>query len=548
MRNTVTSPQRAHTFRAGGQWTHDTLSSQVRDHSRARGDRVAVVDRNGQRRRTYAELDRDAAAVAAALQRLGVGAGDVISVQLPNCYEGAVTAVAVQSVSAVLNPLLPNYRVRELSHVFRTATPKAIFVPAQHRGFSFPTMLDAVEAETGISPARFILGDHGQFGADNHVSLDAVLDWPNEQTGPLSRQDASAVSELIFTSGTEATPKAIMHSEETANFAVRTLFEDLEINDNHVAWMPSPIGHSTGFNYGIRAALVHGRKLVLQDQWDASDAIENIQRDDCSYTLAATTFLRDLVEECERTSTTLTGLTRFGCGGAPVPPELVDRANAVGIEVLRLYGSTEVLCATWNRPDSPKTKKRTTDGYPLSHTEVQLRDSAGRIVVGPGEGELFTRGPHTSVGLFDDAERQAAIYEPDGWVRSGDLVTIDEDGYLSVIGRSKEIIIRGGINIAPREIEDLIAAFPEVVSVAVVGVPDPRLGERSFACVVLRSGTSLSLDDMSHRLKLAGLATYKLPEGVTTVDEFPMTPSGKIQKFELVRRLVSLQASATEVR
>jgi non-ribosomal peptide synthetase component E (peptide arylation enzyme) len=191
-------------------------------------------------------------------------------------------------------------------------------------------------------------------------------------------------------------------------------------------------------------------------------------------------------------------------------------------------------------------KKQSTDGYALSHTELQLRDADGHVLDGPGEGELHTRGPNTSVGLLDDPEREASIYLPDGWVRSGDLVSIDSDAYLTVVGRSKEIIIRGGVNIAPREVEDMIATFPEVASVAVVGLPDARLGERSCACVVLRPGSSLSLEDVSLRLRTAGLATYKHPEAISTFDALPMTPSGKIQKFELVRRIVTSQPSTRE--
>ena len=280
--------------------------------------------------------------------------------------------------------------------------------------------------------------------------------------------DSAAVSELIFTSGTEATPKAIMHTEETANFAVRALFSDLGLDSGTVVWMPSPVGHSTGFNYGIRAALYHGSPLVLQDRWDAADAAELVAEFGCQYTLAATTFLDDLVGHCERAGITLPSLTHFGCGGAPVPGPLVARAQQVGICVLRLYGSTEVLCATWNRPDSPAAKRAGTDGYALQHTDIEVRDEDGKTLAPPAEGELHTRGPNTSVGLAYDPERTAATYLDGGWVRSGDLVRIDAEGYLTVVGRKKEIIIRGGVNIAPREIEDMLSEFPEVRQVAVV--------------------------------------------------------------------------------
>jgi acyl-coenzyme A synthetase/AMP-(fatty) acid ligase len=538
----VTAPEHAGQFRSTGQWNADTLSARLLHHARERGNATAVVDRGGARRKTYAELGQDASRVGRMLRDLDVAPGDVVSIQLPNCYEAVVAAVAAQSIGAVINPLLPNYRAHELRHVFRTARPKAIFSPAVYRGWDFRPMLDEVRATSGVPAVHVVLGAEG----GGEVSMDQTLERPVEPSsipGPVS---AAAVSELIFTSGTEATPKAIMHTEETANFAVRVAFSDLGVSRDQTVWMPSPVGHSTGFNYGIRAALVHGSTLVLTDVWDASDALATILRDGCTFTLAATTFLRDLVEECERTGTRVPEFTHFGCGGAPVPAELVERADAVGICTLRLYGSTEVLCATWNRRESPLAKRLTTDGCALSNTDLELRDDQGTRIATPGEGELYVRGPNASVGFFADEERTAATYLADGWVRSGDLVRIDGDGYLTVVGRNKEIIIRGGVNIAPREVEELIAGFPEVVSAAVVGIPDPRLGERSCACVVIRPGQSLELSTMVSRLTAAGLATYKLPEELEPVDALPMTASGKVQKHEIVRRVLGARKQMSD--
>jgi acyl-coenzyme A synthetase/AMP-(fatty) acid ligase len=477
--------------------------------------------------------------VAQMIRAHGVGPGDVVSIQLPNRYETVVVMVAAQAVGAVINPLLPNYRAHELSHVFQTASPRMAFTPAVYRDWDYRSMVDGLRVATG-TPLVHVVVDDDNGGGD--VQLQDVLAGPSAP-GDLDPVTVSSdVSEIIFTSGTESTPKAVMHTEETANFAVRTAFGDLGLAADAVVWMPSPVGHSTGFNYGVRAALYHGRKLVLQDRWDSSFAVELIQREKCSYTLAATTFLDDLVHECERTGTRLPTMTHFGCGGAPVPAPLVEQAAESGVRVLRLYGSTEVLCATWNRPNSPFEKKAQTDGRALSHTEIQIRDDAGGVLPVPAEGELHVRGPNTSVGFFEDPERTAATYLADGWVRSGDLVHVDGDGYLTVVGRKKEILIRGGINIAPREIEDLVVAFPEVRQVAVIGVPDTRLGERSCACVVLADGAALDLDTMTSRLRAQGVATYKLPEQIEIVDHLPSTASGKVQKHELLKRVLEVSS------
>ncbi len=351
-------------------------------------------------------------------------------------------------------------------------------------------------------------------------------------------QQPGAVSELIFTSGTEAAPKAIMHTEQTANFSVRVAGEDLGIGEGDVVWMPSPIGHSTGFNYGVRFALYHGLPLVLQDRWDAGVACDLIAARGASYTLASTTFLQDVVAEAERRGDRRLGsMTRFGCGGSPVPPELVRRAAACGIGVLRLYGSTEVLVATWNRPGTPAGQAVNTDGPALRDVEVEVRDENGEVAAPGAAGEIHIRGPNTCVGFYRDPARTAATFGPGGWLRSGDLATMDEDGFLTVVGRKKEIIIRGGLNITPREIEDLLLDFPEVDRAAVVGLPHERLGERVCACVVLAPGAALDFETMVERLRAIGLATFKLPERLEVLDSLPVTASGKVQKFEIVDRL-----------
>jgi acyl-CoA synthetase (AMP-forming)/AMP-acid ligase II len=521
----VTPPARAAQLRADGLWTTETLSGRVAAMAVEPGASVAVVDRLGERSRTYAQLAADAAALAARLADHGVASGAVVAVQLPNWYETVVAAVAVNALGAVINPLLPNYRAREVAHVVTTARPAAILTPALYRGFDHRELVADVTAATGLRPYHLVVEETGIDGA----GTDPVA------LRPVAR--ASDVSELIFTSGTEATPKAIMHTEETANFGARSLFAALGLGADTAVWMPSPVGHSTGFNYGLRMALVHGAPLVLQDRWDPADAMALVSAYAGRYTLAATTFLEDLVGACERAGTRLPSLTHFGCGGAPVPAPLVARAEAVGIQVLRLYGSTEVLCATWNRPDSPAEKRGTTDGYALPHNEIQVRDDEGRVLAPPAVGELHVRGPNTSVGFFADPERTAATYLPDGFVRSGDLASLDADGYLAIVGRKKEIIIRGGVNIAPREIEDLIADFPEVRAVAVVPVPDERLGERGCACVVLQDGATLDFETTVGRLRATGLATYKLPERFVILDDLPRTASGKVQKHEILRRL-----------
>ena len=520
----VTSAARREAYLRAGLWDETTLPQRVALHALQKPEAIAVVDENGSY--SFARIAAEAAAVAAAFADLGVTEGSVVSVQLPNRYETVVIAVAALSLGAVVNPLLPNYRVHELAHVLRTVRPTVICTPAEYRGFDHRVMIDQVVAATDVSVRHVVVGGDpgpGRVGFADLVASTDVAAVPLGGGGP-----AKAVSEVIFTSGTEAQPKAIMHTEQTANFSVRVAFTDLGMTDTDVVWMPSPIGHSTGFNYGVRFALYHGLPLVLQDRWDGAAAAALVAQHNCSYTLAATTFLQDLIAAAEAAGTSLDSLRLFGCGGAPVPAHLVDFAAEHGVQVLRLYGSTEVLVGSWNRPTSTIDQRRGTDGLPMTDVEMTVRD-----------GELWTRGPNTCVGFFADQARTAESFDIDGWVRSGDLVSIDDDGYVTVVGRKKEIIIRGGINIAPREIEELLLAFAEVERAAVIGLPDERLGETMCACLVLAAGSTLDFDTMVARLRDGGLATFKLPQRLEVLAALPTTASGKIQKHEIVQRLAA---------
>jgi len=535
-------PARAARYQRDGRWDDTTLAGQVARHASSRPEALAVVDGSGEYR--YGELSAAARRLAAHLRKCGVASGDVVSSQLPNRFEAVAAAVAVQSLGAILNPLLPGYRERELTHVFEVARPKVIFTPDSYRGFDHVPLIDAVRAQTGSDPVHIVVACEGTEPSDTNRRCRFEEAMASDPVEALEPGDAAAISEVIFTSGTEAAPKAVLHTEQTTNFSVRAAYQDMALTPDDVVWMPSPIGHSTGFNYGLRMALYHGLPLVLQDRLDPDDALALIERWGCSYTLAATTFLQDLVDRAQAQERNLSALRCFGCGGAPVPPDLVRAAAGVGICVLRLYGSTEVLVATWNRGDAPIAKRTDTDGSPITGVEITLRNEEGEDVAAGERGEIFTRGPNTCVGFLDDPEREARTISPEGWVRSGDLAVMDEDRHLTIVGRSKDIIIRGGLNIAPREVEDLLLGFDEIERVSIVGVPDARLGERCCACAVLRPGATIDLATIVNRLRELGVATHKLPERLELLDTLPATASGKIQKFRLTERFAESDSSA----
>jgi acyl-CoA synthetase (AMP-forming)/AMP-acid ligase II len=539
----VTSDERRAGYQRAGHWNETTLSAYACSHAETKAAGTAVVDLDGGRTATYGELQTDVDRFAGYLTELGVTTGDVVSVQLPNWYETVVVDLAILTVGAVLNPLLPLYRERELRHILAASASRAFVTSDEYRGFPHAELAASLRHEIPTLLHHVIVPNPE---GDRDAFRDRLRKFQSYQS--TTRAAAGAVSELLFTSGTEAAPKAVMHTEQTAGYAARAASAAMAMTPQDIVWMPSPLGHSTGLNYGLRIAITNGVPLVLQDRWSADSAARLVERHGCTYTVAATTFAADLIEHARSMrSCDLSSLRLFGSGGAPVPPETVLEAARHGIRLLRLYGSTEVLVATWNRPDGSEEKRVTTDGVPLPGVELRVLDATDRPVIGE-RGEIYVRSPSTSVGFLADPDRTAATFDADGWVRSGDLGVIDADGFLTIVGRRKEIIIRGGLNIAPREIEDVICELPAVEKVAVLGLPDERLGEITCACVVLRPGAELALDELIAELKTRGLATFKLPQRLEIVDELPCTATGKVQKHRLVAALTADSAEAAAIR
>jgi acyl-CoA synthetase (AMP-forming)/AMP-acid ligase II len=524
----VTTPEREAALLKAGWWDDVTISDRLSLHAHEQPEAIAVVDPTSGDRATFARLAADAARVAAFLGDSGVEPGEVVALQLPNWYSSIAIALGCLQAGAVVNPMLPIYRSHEIRHMLHVGRAKVIFTPSRYRGFDYEEMIESMRGDLPRLTRHVVVGPDSDvcerlFGRYHQV--------------PQSRRGAGEICELMFTSGTEAEPKAIMHSERTLNASARATTEALGITASDVVWMPAPIGHATGFNHGMRLAVYHGLKLVLQDIWDPFEGARLVSAEHCTHTLLATTFLRDLIGARRAGADDVSSLRLFGCGGAPVTPGLVREAEEVGIGCLRLYGATEVLVATWNRPASPLTKRLHTEGPPLDGVELAVRDDGGRPLVGE-PGELFVRSPSGCLGFFHDPVRTSMTFGDDGFIRSGDLGVLDEEGFFTIAGRKKEIIIRGGLNIAPREIEDLLADVQGVRQVAVVGLPDDRLGEITCACVVLEPNANLSLEAAVEHLKAAGLATFKLPQRLEIVDMLPTTATGKIRKQVLVARLL----------
>jgi acyl-CoA synthetase (AMP-forming)/AMP-acid ligase II len=350
------------------------------------------------------------------------------------------------------------------------------------------------------------------------------------------------VHEVIFTSGTTGEPKGVMHTPNTVLAIVYPVIERLDLSERDVVLMASTFAHQTGFLYGYCLTFVLGATGVWLDVWEAGAAARLIEAERVTFTMGATPFLHDLASV--PADHDLSSLRVFISAGAPIPRPLVRLARArLGCHISPGWGMTENGLVTCNGVDAPEEKVFTTDGCPVRGMELAIVDGEERPLAPGEEGELLVRGPSQFVGYFRRPDFTRESHTADGWFRTGDRGRLDGDGYLSITGRSKDLIIRGGENIPVAEVENVLFTHPKIAGVAVVGMPDPRLGERACAVVIPKPGQSLTLPELVAWLEERQLARQKFPERLELVGEFPMTPSGKVQKFRL-RQLVSERLSA----
>jgi acyl-CoA synthetase (AMP-forming)/AMP-acid ligase II len=286
---------------------------------------------------------------------------------------------------------------------------------------------------------------------------------------------------------------------------------------------------------GILRVLVHGTPTVVMESWDPALAARLVDDYRLTYGVGAPVQLTGLLDEQARGTASLATLSEFMTGAANVPPALIRRADRAGITAYRCYGSSEHPTVSTGTIEDPLDKRATTDGRIIAGSEVRIVDDEGDDLPPGVDGEIASRGGELFLG-YTDAALDAEAFLPGGWFRTGDVGRLDDDGYLTITDRKKDVIIRGGENISSKQVEDVLAEHPAVADVAAVGVPDPVMGERVCAVVVLRPGHRLDLDAVRAHFAGSGLARQKTPEFLELVDEFPRTPSGKIQKFDLRRR------------
>lgn len=504
---------------AQGYWGRATLADALEDAARDTPERIALVD--GDYRLSCAELHRQATALAHALHAR-IPPGSVVSFQLPNWHEAAVIYLGATLAGMVANPILPSLRDRELRFILEDADSRVVFIPPDFGGYDYVPMLRRVTAQLESAPDVVVVrGD----GGPDEIPFRSLLTTPRTPE-PLPTLDADAVRMILYTSGTTGRPKGVLHSHNSIHALIRQIREHWFVSPGDVFLVASPIAHIGGSIYAFEAPLLLGTTAVLMDRWHAESAVRIMRAQRCTHMAGATPFLEQLLAAAQRAHTRLPDLKLFICGGASVSPSLIRSATAYfeAAVVTRVYGSTEVPVTTIGAPRD-RDRAADTDGR-VGVAEVRLIDD-----------EIRVRGPQMLVGYLHPEDEDGS-FDADGYFRTGDLARWVGDGYLVVTGRAKDMIIRNGENISPKEVEDVLTNHPGIAEIAVVGLPDHRTGERACA-VVVAAGPGPDVHDLRRFLEAAGVARFKAPEQVVIWAGLPKNDAGKILKHRIRAELMA---------
>jgi cyclohexanecarboxylate-CoA ligase len=522
------------------------IFTQVAAAARQRPDAVAVVsvgpDHEPQTL-TWRELYEGAQQTAALLRALGVQPGEPVAYQLQNRVEFVTLSVAITMVGAVCEPLMPIFRERELQFMLNRSHARVLFVPARFRRYDHhrlaQTMQERCPALEHVvtfdldydeQVARAAAGKQVAGAAAAPAGAAAV-------TGP--SPDLDGIAQLLFTSGSTGEPKGVLNSHRALNRAIAIHTRHFGLTADDVIYSPSPLAHQTGFLYGMWLALLLGAKQVIQDAWNPETALAAMHEQGITFVQAATPFLADLVRNVQQGGGVPAALRLFVATGAAIPRELArDARSVLGADVGGAWGSTESCLGTAFVPGQDPELAWQSDGRALDGITVRIVDDGGRPLPAGVEGNFELLSPTMFEGYLERPDLTAEAMTADGYYRSGDLARLDADGYLHITGRVKDVINRGGEKVPVAEIEQLLFAHPAVRDVAIVAMPDPRLGERACAFVVPEDGAALEFGEMQQYLEQQRVAKPYWPERLELVDALPQTPSGKTQKF-LLRELTA---------
>ncbi len=530
------------------------------------GDRPGLTVRQQDIRWTYRELGERVNAFAAGLLTLGLEPGDRVAIWAPNCAEWVITQFATAKAGIILVNINPAYRLSELDYALNKVGCRALITATAFKTSDYIGMINTLAPELAASAP-------GKLNAEKLPKLEAVIqiggpkapgafafDHVLRMGGAVQRARLSELARSLqfddpiniqFTSGTTGAPKGATLTHHNILNNGFFIGETLHYTDQDRVCIPVPLYHCFGMVIGNLACITHGSTMVFPGEgFDPLATLQTVAEERCTSLYGVPTMFIAELEHPQFSSFDLSSLRTGVMAGAPCPTEIMRRC----VDLMHLsditiaYGMTETSpVSTQTSVDDPLDRRVSTVGRVHPHLEVKIVDAESRIVPRGTPGELCTRGYSVMLGYWDDPERTAQAIDPARWMHTGDLATIDADGYCNIVGRIKDLVIRGGENVYPREIEEFLYRHPKIQDVQVFGVPDERYGEELCAWVKLRAGESMTVEDV--RAFCQGqIAHYKIPRHVRFVEEFPMTVTGKMQKFLMREQMVAelgLHAAAT---
>jgi cyclohexanecarboxylate-CoA ligase/acyl-CoA synthetase len=529
-------------FYERGYWTSETLPDVLDRRATADPDGPLIID--GPTVATNAQVRAAAYHVAAGLRSLGVRAGDRIAVQLPNWPEYVLTYFALARLGAVTVPLMPIYRHKEVGYILGL-TGASVYVGTSGEAFDHLAMVRELRANLPDLKRIVAVRSAAQPGETRYEELAAGGRVPDEELlGP--RPDPDAGHLIGFTSGTESQPKGCFHTWNSYSFTPRTQRLLYEVTPDDIELVVSPPTHTSGLAAGLLKPLVSGAAACLMPKWNPQEALELIGRHRVTMATGATPFIAALAAAHDPAVHDVSSFRMFLCGGAPVPAALIARVRETlgRTKVLPVYGQTESLMITTCLTADTDERAAASSGRPAPGVQVSIVGPGGTPLPAGETGEIWYRTPGAMLGYWHNPDATAAAIDSAGWRHSGDLGYLDAAGYLQITGRIKDMIIRGGVNISSREVEEMLDQHPRVKSAAVVGVPDDRLGERVGAFVVA-AGAEPTLAELTAFLQERfRLAKQKLPEVLRVLPELPITATGKVNKQELRAQVAKAENAA----
>jgi len=510
----------------------ETIGANLRRTAAWFGEREALVVRHEDYRATYAELDAQVDQAARAFLARGVAKGDRVGIWAPNRHEWVITQFATARIGAILVTINPAYTAPELRHALVKAGVGVLVMAPGFRGADYASMLDEVRADCPDLRETIVLDrDWDAFLADAERVGDAELAASEAQLRP---EDPINIQ---FTSGTTGAPKGATLSHRNILNNGHFIGRALRYTQDDRVCVPVPFYHCFGMVGGSLACATSGACMVVPSEWfDPGAVLLTVESEWCTSLYGVPTMFIAELEEPAFPSFDLSSLRTGIMAGAPCPVEVMEqvRSRMHMDEVTIACGMTETgPLSTQTALDDPLDKRIVTVGRAHPHVEVKIVDPATGATVPRGTpGEQCTRGYGVMPGYWEDEDATRRAIDIQGWMHTGDLAIMDDDGYVSIVGRIKDLIIRGGENISPREIEEVLYGLPDVGAAEVIGVPSGRYGEEVMAWIRLRDGAVATADDLA--AACAGrLAKYKIPRYWKFVDTFPMTVSGKVRKFRM---------------